>query len=349
MLIKSLKSAVKAVVSPIVDATGLYDRRIATSTAAKGGWTVVMYHRVVDDLALDPFSLGMCVERGRFERQIRYLKSQFNVMAVGEVMRRLDAGEPLPDRALSVTFDDGYLDNLTTALPILQALDVPFTVYVPTGGLDSGEMLWWDRAITAMACTELPGLDLGDVGLSETHDYCSLAGLARGMTVDRVLDLLWSLEYDRAIAAVVRIEQVLAARDTRRVAARRLNPEQVRELHRHGVDIGAHSVNHPNLGLSNVAVTRQEMAESRRYLENLLQQQVHGFAYPGGHMQSVTAEVARQIGFAYAMSTVTAINTPPYDRFKLCRIGMPDTGLADFRRAFSGALMRTTEISTRRF
>lgn len=349
MLIKSLKSAVKAVVSPIVDATGLYDRRIATSTVAKGGWTVVMYHRVVDDLALDPFSLGMCVERGRFERQIRYLKSQFNVIAVGEVMRRLDAGEPLPDRALSVTFDDGYLDNLTTALPILQALDVPFTVYVPTGGLDSGEMLWWDRAISAMACTELPGLDLGDVGLSEAHDYCSLTGLARGVTVDRVLDLLWSLEYDRAIAAVVRIEEVLAARDTRRVAARRLNPEQVRELHRHGVDIGAHSVNHPNLELANDDLARKEMADSRRYLENLLQQPVRGFAYPGGRMRPVTAKVAQDAGFDYAMSTVTAINMPPYDRFILCRIGMPNAGPADFRRAFSGALSRVGQTEIHRF
>jgi len=349
MLIKSLKSAVKAVVSPIVDATGYYARRIATATAAPGGWTVVMYHRVIEDQALDPFGLGMCVERGRFEQQVRYFKSNFSVIAVGEVVRRMDAGEPLPDRALSVTFDDGYLDNLTTALPILKSHGLPFTVYVPTGGLEAGEMLWWDRAIGAMACTDRQELDLASVGLSNVEERCSLAGLARGTTVDRVLDLLWSLDHGRVLTAVERLEQVLAARDTQRVAARRLTPEQVRELHRHGVDIGAHSVNHPNLSLADVPAARKEMVDSRNYLENLLQQPVHGFAYPGGRMLDATAAVAREVGFAYAMSTVTAINAPPYDLFELCRIGMPNAGLADFRRAFSGALSRAGQVASHRF
>lgn len=349
MLVKSLKTLAKAVISPLVDATGLYERRIHEAVAVPGGWTIAMYHRVIDDAALDPFGLGMCVMRDRFEQQMRYLRSAFNILSVGEAVRRLEAGEALPERCLSITFDDGYLDNLTHAMPVLEGLQVPFTIYVPTGGLDAGEMLWWDRVIATMAATDKPALDLAEAGLSATPEPVPLTGLARAAAVDRVLDQLWALDMPAATAAVDRIERVLGSSGREKTLARRLSPAQVRDLHRRGVEIGAHSVHHPNLSLACDELSRREMQESRRYLEALLQAPVTGFAYPGGRMRSVTARIAQEVGFAYALSTDTGVNQPPHDRLRLKRIGMPDAGLADFRRAFSGALLRNRADLDRRF
>lgn len=349
MFLKPLKSLAKAVISPVVDATGLYARRIHEASAAPGRWTIVMYHRVIDDEALDPFQLGMCVMRTRFEQQIRYLRGSFNIIGVREAMRRLDAGEPLPARALSITFDDGYLDNLTTALPIMEGLGVPFTVFVPTGGLAAGDMLWWDRTIAALACTRQPSLDLHEAGLSQAQDVMSLKGVGRYATVDRVLEQLWGMGLDAAMASVQRIEQLLAPFDARHVFAHRLAPPQVQQLRQRGVEIGAHSVHHPNLGLATEELARREMTESRNYLESLLQEPVTGFAYPGGKMRSETARLAREVGFEYALSTDIGVNSLPYDRYRLRRIGMPDSALPDFRRAFSGALLRAHADVAHRF
>jgi hypothetical protein len=67
MLLRAAKNLVKAVGSPVIDRFGIYQRRIDRLTAEPGAWTIVMYHRVIADAAADPFRLGMCVTRERFE------------------------------------------------------------------------------------------------------------------------------------------------------------------------------------------------------------------------------------------------------------------------------------------
>ncbi|MBL8331304.1 MAG: polysaccharide deacetylase family protein [Rubrivivax sp.] len=339
-MLKPLKALTKAVVSPMLDATGIYGRRIEQVSAEPGAWAIVMYHRVIDDPAQDPFQLGMCVMRDRFERQIRYLRSTFNILTVSEAMRRLDLGEPLPERALSVTFDDGYLDNLTRALPVMQRYDVPFSVYVPTGGLEEGTMLWWDRVVALLAGTRRFELDLRDVGLALQSEPLSLRGVTAAANAERVLDLLWSLDRPECERCIALLEQVLGPVDGRATRAERLSPEQVRELRRQGVEIGAHSVTHPNLALADEATARSEMLQSRRTLESLLQEPVSGFAYPGGRLQTTAQRLSRELGFSYALATLPGTNRPDYERSRLRRIGMPDAELPDFRRAFSGALER---------
>lgn len=344
---RSLKTLAKAIGSPVVDATGLYESRIRKLAATPGSWTIVMYHRVIDDAALDPFHLGMCVTLPRFEEQIRYLRSSFNVLTVRDAIRRLDDGQPLPDRVLSVTFDDGYLDTLTCALPVLQRHGVSFTVYVPTGEIESGQRLWWDRVIDAVAATPRTSLDLGALGPQAAASVLPLDGPRRAESVERLLTLLWDLPAQTRLDAVQRIERQLQPAAS--PGSRRLTPAQVLQLHRSGVEIGAHSVNHPNLRIASSDEVRREMTASRSYLEQLLQQPVDGFAYPGGRTSTQTVAIAREAGFRYALATISAVNTPPFERFELRRIGMPDAPLADFRRAFGGAMARGAASSSERF
>jgi peptidoglycan/xylan/chitin deacetylase (PgdA/CDA1 family) len=343
---RSLKAFAKVIGSPVIDATGVYESRIRRHAAGPGRWTIVMYHRVIDDPAHDPFRLGMCVTLPHFERQIRYLRSSFNILPVRDAMRRLDAGDPLPERALSVTFDDGYLDTLTCALPVLERYTVPFSVYVPTGEIESGQRLWWDRVIDAVAATPCASLDFERLGLAETGATLALDDVQRADGVERLLGLLWDLPAQPRLDAIARIEQQLAPAASS--GSRRLTPVQLQDLHRRGVEIGAHSVTHPNLCVAANGEVRSEMALSRMYLETLLQQAVDGFAYPGGRMSADTAAVARELGFRYALATTSGVNTTPFDAFALRRIGMPDAPLADFRRAFSRAMARGA-VAVQRF
>lgn len=339
-MIRHFKTLVKRLVSPAVDSLGIYERRLRASAQVADRWTIVMYHRVIDDTAKDPFALGMCVHRSRFEEQLRFMRECFHIIPVREGVRRMLAGEPLPPGALSVTFDDGYVDNLTHAAPVLEALGIPWTLFVITGDLDRGTMLWWDRVIAAFGSTSLSGVDSATLGLPGRSTKLPLGLVRSADTVERVLTQLWTLGHEQRIQLVERIETVLGNGVHDRLVARRLDAAQVLELHRRGVEIGAHSVRHPNLGVCDDASALLEMQQSRRELEALLQAPVNGFAYPGGRLGPKTPELARACGFDYALATDVGVNTSASDRYRLMRIGMPDTPLADFRRAFSGAMRR---------
>lgn len=334
-----LKRLAKRVGSPIVDLAGVYARRTHWLTRLPGTWTIVMYHRVIDDPALDPFRLGMCVTRSNFEAQVRWLRSRFNILPVAQCMRTLEHGEALPERALSITFDDGYLDNLLHALPTLMRHGVPFTVFAPSGGIDSGEAFWWDRVICAVARTRVRTLDLREFSLP-LGVRLSLDGAARAQAAELLLSQLWDLPNNLRPGTVRAIEAALKPSGLQSLRPQRLTPAHLRDMHAQGVEIGAHSVSHCNLRTASRHEVVCEMRESRAYLEQLLQAPVEGFAYPGGFISTETIDLARDLGFKYAMATTVGANGPPYERFALRRIGMPDAPPADFRRAFSHALKR---------
>jgi peptidoglycan/xylan/chitin deacetylase (PgdA/CDA1 family) len=339
-MLKLLKRSAKAMISPVMDATGLYERRIERASRREGSWTIVMYHRVIDDPDSDPFQLGMCVMRQHFEAQVRLMLKHFQLLSVGEACARLRRGESLPPAALSITFDDGYLDNLTLALPVLQRLGAPFTVYVPTGGLSTGQPHWWDCAIAALATTQRAEVDLQELGLSTTSDVVRLQGVMAAPTAELILERLWALDFKTCQNRLERLQQCVgASRHAPALAAPLLSAEQVRELRRQGAEIGAHSVTHQNLALADDAVVRHEMTESRRVLEELLQEPVTGFAHPGGHEHVQAEALATAAGFEHVLSTRPGVNHPAYQTMALRRIGMPDSDLADFRRAFSGAML----------
>lgn len=335
---RATKQLIKAVGSPVIDSLGVYRRRIDRVVDQPGSWTILMYHRVITDPAADPFSLGMCVTRERFAAQVSYFRRHFNPIGVAEANALLMSGGALPPRALSITFDDGYLDNLTNALPILEAHGMPAAVFVPTGGLDCDEMLWWDRVIAAVACTVKPHIDLAELGIAGTESRLSLAPWKQEASVAHLLDRLWALQAAPLRAAVDRIERVLQPRLTPALKAGRLNSEQVRALHARGIEIGAHSVGHPNLALSSVAETRDELQASRSKLQQILQADVPGMAYPGGRLRAETIQIAQELGFQYALATRIGTNKPPPSRFELRRIGMPNASMPDLRRAFGRAL-----------
>ncbi|MGE0487559.1 MAG: polysaccharide deacetylase family protein [Gammaproteobacteria bacterium] len=330
----------KKLVSPAIDSLGLYERRLRAAARVADRWTIVMYHRVVTDETADPFHLGMCVERRNFESQLRFMRDCFHIIPVAEGARRLQAGESLPAGALSITFDDGYLDNLTNAAPILESLGIPWTLFIVNGGLDHDEMLWWDRTIAAFAGTSRPAVDSDAIGLPGPAMRLPLDSIRAETSAEIMLAHLWTLPHGQRMALVQRIEQVLAPRLRPELVARRLSSAQIVELHRRGVEIGAHSIHHPNLGLCDDETATAEMLTSKQGLEALLQAPVRGFAYPGGRLSPATPGLARQCGFDYALATEVGVNDSRSDPFRLMRIGMPDAPLADFRRALSGAMRR---------
>jgi len=258
--------------------------------------SVLAYHRVLPER--DPL-LAVEPSAAEFEHRMRWVKSNFEVLALGEAARALRE-DRLPKGALCLTFDDGYADNYRVALPILRRLGLPATFFVATGFLDGGCM-FNDVVIEALRHAQCAELELTDLGLAR---HAPGTDEERALAIDRILARLKYFEPERRRRTAFEI----AARAGSRVPTDlMMTSEQVRALHAAGMEIGAHTVNHPILAEIPLARARHEMEASRARLELITGAPVRLFAYPNGsprrdyHVEHVA--LARTLGFDAAVST----------------------------------------------
>ena len=102
---------------------------------------VLLYHRVAD-LPSDPQLL--CVTTQHFAEHLEVLRKRGHPMGLQQLVQALRARN-LPHRAVAITFDDGYADNLRNAKRLLEGHDIPATVFVTTGYVGHEREFWWDE------------------------------------------------------------------------------------------------------------------------------------------------------------------------------------------------------------
>ncbi|MDG1173945.1 MAG: polysaccharide deacetylase family protein, partial [Opitutales bacterium] len=104
------------------------------------GCAVLLYHRIFNP-SIDAQLLSVTPEN--FEQQLIFLKENYEVISYRTLIHRL-VEKNLCDRSICLTFDDGYIDNLTEALPLLEKYSMPATIFVCTGNIGKSNEFWWD-------------------------------------------------------------------------------------------------------------------------------------------------------------------------------------------------------------
>jgi len=279
-----------------------------------GSLTILIYHRVLP--LPDPLRPGES-HAALFDRQMAMLARRFKPMPLLQAVQALREGR-LHDRAVCVTFDDGYADNLTVAQPILARHGIPATVFVATGYLDGGRM-FNDAVIDAVAAAGGDALDLRDQGL----------GLHPLGTVQQrraaILQLLNQLRYLPAAAREPKVASVIRAAGGRLLTAPpMLSTTQLRELASRGVQIGGHTISHTVLTSLSPAQAEAEIDGGRQHLQVLLDCPVREFAYPNGRpardFDASHAALIERLGFALAVSTAPgAVTAASADCYQLPR------------------------------
>jgi peptidoglycan/xylan/chitin deacetylase (PgdA/CDA1 family) len=296
---------------------------------------VMIYHRVLR--TPDPM-LPSEPDAGVFAAQMDLVGRHFNVLPLREAAARLARGA-LPPRAVAISFDDGYANNCDVALPILAARRLPATVFIAAGFLNGGRM-FNDTVIEAVRRAP-PELDLRPQGLEHFH----LRDVpARLRAVDAILANCKYLPPEKRLRC--------AAAITARVGAAlpddlMMTDAQVVRLSRAGIEIGAHTMNHPILARIDSETARREICASKQRLEDLTGGAVTSFAYPNGkpaqdYNHSHVALV-REAGFDVALTTVWGAATAATDRLQMPRIAPWDR---DARRY---ALRMVSAYRQRRF
>lgn len=274
--------------------------------------SVLIFHRVLarpDPLFPDE------MDAARFDQLCGWLKSWFNVLPLDQAVASLQSGS-LPARAACITFDDGYADNHAVALPILRRHGLCATFFIATGFLDGGRM-WNDTIIETIRACPQATLDLDVLGMGR-HAVASIDEKRAAITA--VID---SIKYRPVAERVAVTEQLAALARVQPPQDLMMSSQAVREMRQTGMQIGAHTVSHPILARLTTDQVRDEIGQSKLFLERLLGERVGLFAYPNGkpgvdyHADSVA--VARELGFDAAVSTHWGAARPATDMFQIPR------------------------------
>jgi len=102
---------------------------------------ILIYHRVIN---IETDRQLLAVKKENFIRQIKWLKQNYNIISLQELAAFISKSKSLPQRSIVITFDDGYFDNFSEAMPILEAMNVFATFFISTNNINSTCEFWWD-------------------------------------------------------------------------------------------------------------------------------------------------------------------------------------------------------------
>lgn len=308
-----------------------------TSTAI-----ILMYHRIAE-AEIDPW--GIAVSPAHFEEHLQILRTECEPIRLTDLGRDLEASG-VRWNSVAVTFDDGYLDNLTVALPLLEKYEIPATVFVTTRQFeDGGSPFWWETLERALL---LPGRlpEVLELRIGGTRERWDLGSAAEYTDEDRQRDRgaqPWKAEagsrlrlyhdlYEalRVLPTTVRdaaLADLSAWAGTAEPGLGRtqlITSEGLCDLANSPlIDIGAHTVTHPFLATLHPDEQEREIVESRARLEELTGRGVRAFAYPHGQVTDRALSVAR-IHFDCACGIQPRPVTRWSDPFNLPRFQAPD-------------------------
>jgi peptidoglycan/xylan/chitin deacetylase (PgdA/CDA1 family)/CelD/BcsL family acetyltransferase involved in cellulose biosynthesis len=275
-----------------------------------------------------------------FEHQLRRLQRLGTIVPLATALRQLTTGQPLPPRAIALTFDDGYRDNLEVGAPVLERLGLPATFFLVPGILDGTVSPWWETVAWAVQRSTRSSLDWEGQTLA-------LGGRAGRRTLELVTDRLKEHDQVGRAAAVAELLERLepdGEPDHRRLF---LDWDGARGLLRRGFEVGAHSMDHAILARESPAAQLTDLVESRRRLEAELDVAVDVLAYPNGSRadyDAATVDAARRAGYSHGLTARSGWNSRATPLFEIRRVVLePQRTFADI-----GARRVTAKAATAR-
>ena len=261
-----------------------------------------------------------------------FRRNGWEFVSMDDVTRRIGrAGAGRPFAAL--TFDDGYRDTLARAVPILERLQVPFAVYVPTGAVTHDLYAWWLGLRALFRSRDEVAIDC----MNARFSCADLAGMRAGL---KAVTNWVASDHRRAL-------ELAPTFSKHAISMQALNESYFlgeRGLHQlagcHLATVGAHTSTHAALTTLEAHQARAEMADNKAFVERLLDRRVKHFAYPYGAHGKRDEELARDVGFATAVTTVP---TPVYTQHRRTPYALPRVSVRSREKA-SGLFYRASGL-----
>lgn len=259
-----------------------------------------------------------------FAYHLGVLRRVCHPISAAEWIDALDRGTRVPERAVLVTFDDGYRNNLTNAAPLLEAYGIPALFCISTGYIGGHDRLWTQEISLRVEGWRGSVLPLpGERAVMRLRAGCDRRAIAERIRerCKRIPD-----EERRAYLATLRDGGDGPCPGDDEDSLTFLNWDEVRELSRRGFEIGSHTVDHPMLSRLDPGALTYQLQESRRTIEAQLERRCVCIAYPNGRAVDVSPAVVRraaEIGYRLGFAVTDRFHDPHDSPLSIGRIAVP--------------------------
>jgi len=266
--------------------------------------TVLNYHRIEDSRSAKAhFKPNISATPQMFSKQLDYLKENYNVISLNQIMRWISGHWNLPRNSALITFDDGYLDNYTNAFPELKSRNFPAVIFLTSGFIGQSIPFYWDLLAYCFNFTKKDNLFLSQVGQWSWENDDQKMRIAykvieelkkfseddKQYLVDKILDNLETPIPDGLFSNLF------------------LSWDQVREMVDGNIEMGSHTVNHPILTKISFDSAMNELILSKNMIQKEINQEVDSFAYPNGRLGDFDNNIivhAKNLGFKTAFTLI---------------------------------------------
>lgn len=214
-----------------------------------------------------------------------FLKKHYNVIGLQDYLKRVQSDEPLPKKAVVITFDDGHAGNYQL-LPILRQLQIPITIFLCSGIVGTRRHFWFkhseEMAPERQSLKKIPNTQrlerLKKYGFEQTKEYADRHALTH---------------------------------------------DQIEEM-RTWVDFQSHTCFHPVLPQCDDETAREEIFLSKQQLEHDFSFNINTISYPNGDYSPRDIQFAREAGYICGITVDYGFNGQHPDMFRLKRISIND-------------------------
>jgi peptidoglycan/xylan/chitin deacetylase (PgdA/CDA1 family) len=252
-----------------------------------------------------------------FEAQMRHVRQRYRVLSLDDLCEEMGNPSRKGD-AVAVTFDDGYRDLHTHALPALRKYQIPATIFLPVTCIETGQVPWYDRIFLALKVFPQDELKV-DLGRPRSFQLFSLR--ARLEAATEIIQYLRTIPDDRRREYCAALEeQVILPQDE--LKDRMLTWDQIRAMGREGITFGSHTMTHPAVSQLAESQLERELGESKRALEQRIGSPTAHFAYPFGQPPDCGTTALPFLvrnGYRSASTTVEGVNEPGDNHYRLRR------------------------------
>jgi len=276
-----------------------------------------------------------------FKQQLEFFKNNFNVVRMEEVMDAAEGKYELPENALLLTFDDGYVDNYTYAFPLLEEYGMQGSFFIPGKTFSTHQLLDVNKIHYVLASADI-NLLLPDVLERMNHyrglefDYRQNDDLfnefAEASRLDPKEVIFVKRMLQTELPETVRnmicsdlFEKYVGISEEKLAYELYMSEEQIRTMKRHGMFIGAHGYDHYWLSELPKEQMQKDILQGLDTIDEFIDRKRWVMNYPYGEYNRDVIDFAQSQGAVLGLTTeVRVANINKDSRFELPRLDCND-------------------------
>jgi peptidoglycan/xylan/chitin deacetylase (PgdA/CDA1 family) len=277
---------------------------------------------------------GMVLTDCTFRKLLEHLQQRFEVISLQDLLTGAsqEGGKPL----CLITFDDGWSDTSTVAHPLLKRFGMPAVVFIATGSIAGRHGFWVERVKEAWqvpSSRDRIKSAVNQLTLSETRQVTEL---------EEAVERLKRMPAEKLNSILSQMLPLTENSDGPKSVDSMMTWNQVEELSRDGMEIGAHTVSHPLLTFEDDSTVECELRVSKQTLEERLGKPVRAFAYPNGDWDERVRGWVERAGYECAFVTKPGWHQPGTDPYAIRRILLHEGNITGHEGRFSPSMLSLT-------